>query len=151
MVQTFKSFVLFKTLTQATQMAPLQVLLSYGMRSVVPLAGIEPALLAESDFESDASTSSAIGARSGKPKRSGRIIATERAGSICLEKLYWDEIRPANLPFGAFSALVFRSLLLLQGGERDQVLAQLRQCLTQSLLFGHIGMSHSKARRGWKG
>jgi hypothetical protein len=29
----------------------------------VPLAGIEPALLAESDFESDASTSSAIGAR----------------------------------------------------------------------------------------
>ena len=33
---------------------------------MVPLAGIEPALLAESDFESDASTSSAIGARSGK-------------------------------------------------------------------------------------
>ena len=35
-----------------------------------PLAGIEPALLAESDFESDASTSSAIGARnreSGEP------------------------------------------------------------------------------------
>jgi hypothetical protein len=31
--------------------------------SLVPLAGIEPALLAESDFESDASTSSAIGAR----------------------------------------------------------------------------------------
>jgi hypothetical protein len=31
--------------------------------NVVPLAGIEPALLAESDFESDASTSSAIGAR----------------------------------------------------------------------------------------
>ena len=30
---------------------------------LVPLAGIEPALLAESDFESDASTSSAIGAR----------------------------------------------------------------------------------------
>jgi site-specific DNA recombinase len=30
---------------------------------MVPLAGIEPALLAESDFESDASTSSAIGAR----------------------------------------------------------------------------------------
>jgi membrane protein YqaA with SNARE-associated domain len=30
---------------------------------VVPLAGIEPALLAESDFESDASTNSAIGAR----------------------------------------------------------------------------------------
>ena len=29
---------------------------------MVPLAGIEPALLAESDFESDASTSSATGA-----------------------------------------------------------------------------------------
>jgi hypothetical protein len=51
----------------------------------VPLAGIEPALLAESDFESDASTSSAIGARVGRPKRSLRIIATERAGSICLD------------------------------------------------------------------
>ncbi len=33
------------------------------LNRVVPLAGIEPALLAESDFESDASTSSAIGAR----------------------------------------------------------------------------------------
>ena len=33
------------------------------MQPLVPLAGIEPALLAESDFESDASTSSAIGAR----------------------------------------------------------------------------------------
>jgi hypothetical protein len=33
---------------------------------MVPLAGIEPALLAESDFESDASTNSATGA-SGKP------------------------------------------------------------------------------------
>lgn len=32
---------------------------------VVPLAGIEPALLAESDFESDASTSSATGASAG--------------------------------------------------------------------------------------
>ena len=32
---------------------------------MVPLAGIEPALLAESDFESDASTSSAIGATQG--------------------------------------------------------------------------------------
>jgi hypothetical protein len=37
---------------------------------LVPLAGIEPALLAESDFESDASTSSAIGARA---KRTGPI------------------------------------------------------------------------------
>ncbi len=33
---------------------------------MVPLAGIEPALLAESDFESDASTSSAIGAVVGR-------------------------------------------------------------------------------------
>jgi hypothetical protein len=33
------------------------------LNDLVPLAGIEPALLAESDFESDASTSSAIGAR----------------------------------------------------------------------------------------
>ena len=33
------------------------------MRRMVPLAGIEPALLAELDFESSASTSSATGAR----------------------------------------------------------------------------------------
>lgn len=32
-------------------------------RSVVPLAGLEPALLAETDFESVASTTSATGAR----------------------------------------------------------------------------------------
>ncbi len=36
--------------------------LTRNKKRVVPLAGIEPALLAESDFESDASTSSAIGA-----------------------------------------------------------------------------------------
>lgn len=33
---------------------------------MVPLAGIEPALLAELDFESSASTNSAIGARTGQ-------------------------------------------------------------------------------------
>ena len=47
-------------------------------RSVVPLAGIEPALLAELDFESSASTSSATGAlgrRFEPPSRSRRNIA----------------------------------------------------------------------------
>ena len=34
---------------------------------MVPLAGIEPALLAELDFESSASTNSAIGAQAGRP------------------------------------------------------------------------------------
>ncbi len=38
-------------------------------RSVVPLAGIEPALLAELDFESSASTSSATGAFGGPASR----------------------------------------------------------------------------------
>ena len=47
---------------------------------MVPLAGIEPALLAESDFESDASTSSAIGARA---KADGRRYRTRpRRGSM---------------------------------------------------------------------
>src|SRR5438445_10765662 len=36
-------------------------------RRVVPLAGIEPALLAALDFESSASTNSAIGAQAGRP------------------------------------------------------------------------------------
>ncbi len=51
---------------------------------VVPLAGIEPALLAELDFESSASTSSATGAL-GRPlegaSRSRRTIAMDKAGS----------------------------------------------------------------------
>src|SRR5213595_3073440 len=47
-------------------------------RSLVPLAGIEPALLAELDFESSASTSSATGALGRSPRltsRSRRTIA----------------------------------------------------------------------------
>jgi hypothetical protein len=37
------------------------------IESVVPLAGIEPALLAELDFESSASTNSATGAYRARP------------------------------------------------------------------------------------
>jgi hypothetical protein len=40
---------------------------------MVPLAGVEPALLAELDFESSASTNSATGARAGKPARGADI------------------------------------------------------------------------------
>ena len=55
-------------------------------RILVPLAGIEPALLAELDFESSASTNSATGAyraRPGRPKRSRsrRNIAGGEGGS----------------------------------------------------------------------
>jgi hypothetical protein len=46
--------------------------------AVVPLAGIEPALLAELDFESSASTNSATGARR-------RIIVANGGGStVCV-------------------------------------------------------------------
>jgi hypothetical protein len=49
---------------------------SFGIQSfhfkMVPLAGIEPALLAELDFESSASTSSATGAFGHEPK--GRAL-----------------------------------------------------------------------------
>src|SRR6476620_10480696 len=52
---------------------------------MVPLAGIEPALLAELDFESSASTSSATGAfapsAQGLASRSRRNIAAGFAGS----------------------------------------------------------------------
>lgn len=64
---------------------------------LVPLAGIEPALLAELDFESSASTSSATGAlgtSAGAGSRSGRNIAggacrSTRADVIigCLDRL----------------------------------------------------------------
>src|SRR6185436_3880764 len=57
-------------------------------RSVVPLAGIEPALLAELDFESSASTSSATGAlgrRVEPPSRSRRNIAGGSCGSTRAE------------------------------------------------------------------
>jgi hypothetical protein len=43
-----------------------------GVDSLVPLAGIEPALLAELDFESSASTNSATGACRAWPKGRGR-------------------------------------------------------------------------------
>src|ERR1700728_911657 len=46
-------------------------------RSVVPLAGIEPALLAELDFESSASTNSATGAFGRRPQGQRR-----KAGGI---------------------------------------------------------------------
>lgn len=41
-------------------------------RELVPLAGIEPALLAELDFESSASTNSATGAYRAQPESRGR-------------------------------------------------------------------------------
>ena len=47
---------------------------------MVPLAGIEPALLAELDFESSASTSSATGAIV-----SGRVGLTKRVNYSCGE------------------------------------------------------------------
>ncbi len=48
---------------------PFKVLggIKMAKNEVVPLAGIEPALLAELDFESSASTNSATGARCGRP------------------------------------------------------------------------------------
>ena len=49
----------------------------------MPLAGIEPALLAESDFESDASTSSAIGARA---KADGADIECAEAQGQCARR-----------------------------------------------------------------
>jgi hypothetical protein len=57
-------------------------------RVLVPLAGIEPALLAELDFESSASTSSATGAlgrRFEPPSRSRRNIAGGFVGSTRAE------------------------------------------------------------------
>jgi hypothetical protein len=47
----------------------------------VPLAGVEPALLAELDFESSASTNSATGARTGKRRRAARILVGAAAPS----------------------------------------------------------------------
>src|SRR5205814_6894485 len=47
-------------------------------RSLVPLAGIEPALLAELDFESSASTSSATGAFVTPGPRNGRALRSRR-------------------------------------------------------------------------
>ena len=58
---------------------------NYRNKILVPLAGIEPALLAELDFESSASTSSATGAFGRGPerpvRRSGRNIAGGLRGS----------------------------------------------------------------------
>ena len=53
-----------------------QISVEIGM---VPLAGIEPALLAELDFESSASTNSATGARTGVGPARGADISFEKA------------------------------------------------------------------------
>ena len=45
---------------------------------LVPLAGIEPALLAELDFESSASTSSATGALAARVRRGERADYSQR-------------------------------------------------------------------------
>src|ERR1700753_2798101 len=59
---------------------------SHATKLLVPLAGIEPALLAELDFESSASTNSATGAfweigREADARKSGRDIAGAPGGS----------------------------------------------------------------------
>ena len=51
--------------------APSRTLANVGM--LVPLAGIEPALLAELDFESSASTNSATGASAAGPREAGAL------------------------------------------------------------------------------
>src|SRR5690554_4744130 len=51
---------------------------------MVPLAGLEPALLAETDFESVASTNSATGARAGNGRTGADYTATRvRVNSRC--------------------------------------------------------------------
>ena len=65
---------------------------------LVPLAGIEPALLAELDFESSASTSSATGAfgrgPEGPVRRSGRNIAGGLRGSTRADVIWRVSTRP---------------------------------------------------------
>ena len=51
-------------------------------RSVVPLAGIEPALLAELDFESSASTNSATGASRDERREAGVAKPAEYSGRL---------------------------------------------------------------------
>ena len=50
------------------------------IRKLVPLAGIEPALLAELDFESSASTSSATGAF--RETEAGKALFPREAGGL---------------------------------------------------------------------
>ncbi len=57
----------------------------YSGRALVPLAGIEPALLAELDFESSASTNSATGAfatPAGRPEVAKRAEYSGRGGWV---------------------------------------------------------------------
>jgi uncharacterized repeat protein (TIGR01451 family) len=58
---------LFGTATTSTVSATFNVVTPAPLTMVVPLAGIEPALLAELDFESSASTNSATGASTAPP------------------------------------------------------------------------------------
>src|SRR5215211_2755247 len=65
---------------------------------VVPLAGIEPALLAELDFESSASTSSATGAFALAMKMSlGDVSAAQRSGRTIAGGGCWSTRLPYAL------------------------------------------------------
>ena len=66
---------------------------------LVPLAGIEPALLAELDFESSASTSSATGASGHKPQRPVAKPAEYSRGQL--------PVNPRGCDIGRLDSAVF--------------------------------------------
>lgn len=89
---------------------------------MVPLAGIEPALLAELDFESSASTNSATGAYAFRNRLSCRFVAGQCAMRGEWEKnryLYGDRIQAADESSFYISVRLkkprFRRRLVLKG------------------------------------
>ena len=87
---------------------------------MVPLAGIEPALLAELDFESSASTNSATGAfraSAGRPRlRSRRNIAGAHSGST---RAGTGAAKHSSVIAFVSTALAVRDRTLPQETDRD--------------------------------
>jgi hypothetical protein len=89
-------------------------------QTLVPLAGIEPALLAELDFESSASTSSATGARRGLTAKAAVAKPAEYSGRACrVNPRVSDGLEaPLRAGRGAFAAVARQ----LPGCDRQRML-----------------------------
>lgn len=98
-------------------------------RQLVPLAGIEPALLAEHDFESRASTNSATGARRSKTSRRAGLYRRGAFGQwrSCASPRHrarteraWSDPQPDRVHHSSVFGMVWESRLGYQGAPADR-------------------------------
>ena len=114
---------------QPCQNQPTQSVFDKKKRRLVPLAGIEPALLAEHDFESRASTNSATGARRSKTSRRAGLYRRGAFGQwrSCASPRHrarteraWSDPQPDRVHHSSVFGMVWESRLGYQGAPADR-------------------------------